>query len=139
MRAHKLRAHQHRPSTTTNNGVDHTGIAPAKGAIAGTFHCCLPVLRPLRPADVAQPLRVHHESRRVGPAGQDGALMMGIPRRASLFRSASSAACMVRRAAGRRRSILGTVSLLRSIMVIVCGRVARGPARGSRELQHGAQ
>eukprot|EP01046_Picozoa_sp_COSAG06_P002619 COSAG06_NODE_94_length_24612_cov_12.885041_13_plen_199_part_00 len=57
---------------------------------------CLPVLWPLCPADVGQPLLVHHESRRVGPAEDYGPVRMGVPHRTVIFRSASSAGFMVR-------------------------------------------
>ena len=57
---------------------------------------CLPVLRPLCPADVGQPLLVHHESRRVGPAEDYGLVRMGVPHQTVIFRSASSAGFMVR-------------------------------------------
>eukprot|EP01046_Picozoa_sp_COSAG06_P046058 COSAG06_NODE_6468_length_2922_cov_10.080411_3_plen_95_part_00 len=75
------------------------------GLIGGRAAGCLPVLRPLCPADVAQPLLVHHESQRVGPAEDYGALRMGIPQRPVIFRSASSAGCMVRRAAVARSGL----------------------------------
>ena len=37
------------------------------------------VLRPLCPAGVGQPLLVHHENRRVGPADHFGQVRMGVP------------------------------------------------------------
>ena len=57
---------------------------------------CLPVLRPLCPADMAQPLLVHHESRRVGPADHFGGVESRFLHPAKMARSASSAGCMVR-------------------------------------------
>jgi hypothetical protein len=77
---------------------------------------CLPVLWPLCPADVGQPLLVHHESRRVGPADHFGGVESRFLHPAKMVRSASSAGCM---GAGRGRSILGTVSLHHSISIIV--------------------
>ena len=66
---------------------------------------CLPVLRPLCPADVGQPLLVHRESRRVGLADHLGPVRMGVPHRPQMVRSASSAGCMVRRAAVARSGL----------------------------------
>ena len=43
-----------------------------------------------------QPLLVHHENRRVGPAEDFGQVRMGVPHLPKIFRSASSAGCMVR-------------------------------------------
>jgi hypothetical protein len=50
----------------------------------------------------AKPLLVHHESRRVGPAEHFGQVRVGIPHLPQMFRSASSAGCIVRRAAVAR-------------------------------------
>ena len=66
---------------------------------------CLPVLRPLCPADVGQPLLVHHESRRVGPADHFGGVESRFVHPAKMVRSASSAGCMVRRAAVARSGL----------------------------------
>ena len=57
---------------------------------------CLPVLRPLCPAGVGQPLLVHHENRRVGPADHFGGVENRFLHHAQMVRSASSAGCMVR-------------------------------------------
>jgi hypothetical protein len=54
---------------------------------------CQPVLRPLCPANVAQPLLVHHENRRVGPAEHLGQVESRFPHLPQMFRSASSAGC----------------------------------------------
>ena len=77
----------------------HTGMHPQHEALQ--WH----VLRPLCPAGVGQPLLVHHENRRVGPAEDFGGVESRFLHPAKIFRSASSAGCMVR---GPGRSILGT-------------------------------
>ena len=63
-----------------------------------------------------QPLLVHHENRRVGLAEDYGSVRMGVPHRAVIFRSASSAGCMVRWAAVAR------FWALRACFAPLCGR-----------------
>jgi hypothetical protein len=68
------------------------GAAETEARRAPRVAGCLPVLRALCPAGVAQPLLVRHESRRVGPAEDYGQVWNAHPHLTVIFRSASSSA-----------------------------------------------